>query len=103
MAKFEKGHQKIGGRKKGSKNKATVLRAESVMAEMGYNPVREMILQTRSENIPEDIKAKLHMELNALINAKPKAKEIEPTPEPTEDPDLSGVSTADLLQLVKKP
>lgn len=99
MARFEPGHPKLGGRKKGQKNKAKVLRAEEVMAAMDFNPVREMILQATNPNTPDDIKAKLNLELSRLLNPPAKATE-QPTPD-EESGDLEDTTNDQLLEAVK--
>jgi hypothetical protein len=93
MAKFQPGHPKLGGRKKGTPNKKKVLRAEQVMAEMDYNPVREMILQAQNPDTPPDIKAKLNQELNKLLNPPAKEQptntdELDESADDNTDPDV---------------
>jgi hypothetical protein len=104
MAKFTKDNQpKSRGRPKGSKSLKKVLKADQVMADLNFNPVQFLVTLAQSKTTPDDLKVKIGIELSSLINAKPKAKE-ETAEEPTPDePDLSDISTADLLQLVKKP
>lgn len=98
---FKKGDKKPAGsgRKKGSKNLKTVLRAESVMAEADFNPIELLIELANSKDTPVDQKIKIAIELSSLINAKPKAKEVEPNQatEPAEDFHLDEAS---LLKLV---
>lgn len=40
---FEQGHEKIGGRKAGTPNRKTLLRASAVLAERGLSPTDELI------------------------------------------------------------
>ena len=40
---FEKGHSKIGGRKKGTPNKVTLIRADDLLLQLGINPIQKLI------------------------------------------------------------
>ena len=40
---FAKGHQKLGGRKKGTPNKKTALKVDMILSELGINPIQELI------------------------------------------------------------
>lgn len=104
---FEPNRQKTGGRKKGVKNKKTILRAEEIMANQNFNPTTEMIRLLLDPSTPIDIKAKLAIELNALINPKAKATDTpEDPPEPDipqGKPNLTVLSNDRLTELLKKP
>jgi len=104
---FEPGKEKTGGRKPGVKNKKTVLRAEEMMADLKFNPVKNMIDLALATSTPIDQKVKLLIELNALINPKAKATEPDedspPDKTPKEPPKLSVVQNKRLTELLKKP
>ena len=40
---FEKGHEKIGGRNKGAKNKKTLLSADKLLLQRDINPIEKLI------------------------------------------------------------
>ena len=40
---FAKGHQKLGGRKKGTPNKKTALKVDMILSELDINPIKELI------------------------------------------------------------
>jgi hypothetical protein len=40
---FEKGHSKIGGRKKGTPNKVTLIRADDLLLELDVNPIQMLM------------------------------------------------------------
>ena len=40
---FEKGHNKLGGRKKGSKNKKTLMAADAILIELNINPIEKLV------------------------------------------------------------
>ena len=46
---FEQGHQKVGGRKKGVKNKKTLLSIEQILTEYDINPIVKLIEIAESE------------------------------------------------------
>ena len=40
---FVKGHQKLGGRKKGTPNKKTALKVDEILSELDINPIGKLI------------------------------------------------------------
>ena len=40
---FEKGHNKLGGRKKGSNNKKTLMAADAILIELNINPIEKLV------------------------------------------------------------
>ncbi len=70
MAKFEKGHQKVGGRLKGTPNAKRLLKVEEVLIEKGYCPVA-VILELIPHLEPED-QVKSWFNLLSYCQAKPK-------------------------------
>jgi len=46
---FEKGHKKLGGRKKGSKNKNTLLKVDEVLLNANINPIEKLIAIAESK------------------------------------------------------
>ena len=55
---FQKGHTKIGGRKKGTSNKVTLIRADDLLLELGINPIQKLI------EIAESYEASLDQKIN---------------------------------------
>ena len=39
---FEQGHSKIGGRKKGTPNKVTLIKADDLLLELDVNPIQTL-------------------------------------------------------------
>ena len=96
MPKFEPGHPKKGGRKKGSKNIATIIRAEAVMAASGFNPTEFLISLALDSDIPAELRAKIGIELHNAINPKATASTVAPKEEP-----ITVTHTADTNSLLK--
>jgi len=40
---FENGHEKLGGRQKGTPNKKTLIRADDLLLELDVNPIQRLI------------------------------------------------------------
>jgi len=55
---FEKGHTKLGGRKKGTPNKVSLIRADDLLYQLGVNPIAKLI------EIAESIEASLDQKIN---------------------------------------
>ena len=53
---FEKGHQKIGGRTKGTPNKATLIRADDLLLKLDVNPIQKLIEIAESDEASLDQK-----------------------------------------------
>ena len=53
---FEKGHSKIGGRKKGTPNKVTLIRADDLLLQLGINPIQKLIEIAESDEASLDQK-----------------------------------------------
>jgi len=41
---FETGHEKLGGRQKGTPNKKTLIKADDLLIELGVNPIQRLFL-----------------------------------------------------------
>lgn len=100
-ALFTKGHKKIGGRKKGSPNRKTLLSAASVLSDAGCHPVAEILRLLPRLKTPAK-KIEIYQWLTEWACVKPKEGEendgaIDVTPDDGDD-----VTTADLLKLVRK-
>jgi len=51
---FQQGHQKVGGRKKGVKNKKTLLSIEQILTEYDINPIVKLIEIAESEQTSKE-------------------------------------------------
>jgi hypothetical protein len=55
---FETGHQKIGGRVKGTKNKKSLLSVNDLLLETGINPIKKLIeiAQSNESSVEQQIR-----------------------------------------------
>ncbi len=51
---FEEGHSKIGGRKKGTPNKVTLIKADDLLLELNVNPIQKLIEIAESDEATLD-------------------------------------------------
>ena len=54
FTKFEEGHRKIGGRKKGTPNKITLIRADDLLLKLDVNPIQKLIEIAESDEASID-------------------------------------------------
>lgn len=82
---FENGHEKVGGRKPGSPNKKTLLRAAFVLADMGISPTERLveIADDPQTPIPERV------ELWKFLQSYVEAPQVKPTEVAAETPEGS--------------
>ena len=76
---FEKGHNKLGGRKKGSKNKKTLMAAEAILAELDINPIEKLveIAESSESSIEQKIRGWQEVAKYSCPKPKPQAGVIE--------------------------
>jgi hypothetical protein len=55
---FEKGHEKLGGRKQGTLNKKTLIKADDLLLELDVNPIQRLIEIAESDLTSIDQKIK---------------------------------------------
>ena len=60
---FEEGHSKIGGRKKGTPNKVTLIKADDLLIELDVNPIQKLIEIAESEEASLDQKINCYKEI----------------------------------------
>ena len=60
---FEEGHSKIGGRKKGTPNKVTLIRADDLLLQLGINPIQKLIEIAESDEASLDQKINCYKEI----------------------------------------
>lgn len=94
-------HPKAGpGRPKGSKNKVKILRVDEALAELGIEPVHQLIRIIGEKKLAAKDEARIWMEL--LSYCHPKPRDIEPGDSGDDDgEDLSTEPTAKLLAIVR--
>lgn len=97
MAQFQKGHPKIGGRKKGVPNKKKLKKVAELLAEANIHPVEAAIDLIQNGEMKDADRARLWLEIHSYCEVKPKENEDAPVDDLTEDQ----APTEALLTLVK--
>ena len=69
---FEKGHNKLGGRKKGSKNKKTLMAADAILIELNINPIEKLVEIAESSESSIEQKIRCWQEVAKYSYPKPK-------------------------------
>ena len=77
---FEKGHKKIGGRQKGTKNKKTMLSADELLLERGVNPIEKLIEIAESDDSSVEQRIRCWQEIDKYTYPKFKSQELRVTP-----------------------
>ena len=73
---FEKGHTKIGGRKKGTPNKASLIRADDLLMELGINPIHKLIEIAESDEASLDQKINCYKEIAKYTYPRLKSQDL---------------------------
>ncbi|MBT5983620.1 MAG: hypothetical protein HOG77_00240, partial [Thiotrichales bacterium] len=60
---FEEGHSKIGGRKKGTPNKVTLIRADDLLLKLDVNPIQKLIEIAEPDEVSLDQRINCYKEL----------------------------------------
>ena len=60
---FEEGHSKIGGRKKGTPNKVTLIRADDLLLKLDINPIQKLIEIAESDEASIDQRINCYKEI----------------------------------------
>ena len=60
---FEQGHSKIGGRKKGTPNKVTLIKADDLLLELEVNPIQKLIEIAESDEVSIDQRINCYKEI----------------------------------------
>ena len=76
---FEKGRQKIGGRKKGSLNKKTLMMVDEILSEKGVNPIEKLIQLAVSDLTSIEQKINCYKEVAKYTYSKPREQHSQPT------------------------
>ena len=77
---FEKGHSKIGGRKKGTPNKVTLIKADDLLLELDVNPIQKLIEIAESDEASLDQKINCYKEIAKYTYPRFKSQELRVTP-----------------------
>ena len=73
---FQKGHTKIGGRKKGTSNKVTLIRADDLLLELGINPIQKLIEIAELDEASLDQKINCYKEIAKYTYPRLKLQEL---------------------------
>ena len=73
---FEKGHSKIGGRKKGTPNKVTLIRADDLLLQLGINPIQKLIEIAESDEASLDQRINSYKEIAKYTYPRLKLQEL---------------------------
>ena len=73
---FEKGHTKMGGRKKGTPNKKTLIRADDLLLQLDINPIQKLIELAESDEATIDHKINCYKEIAKYTYPKFKSQDI---------------------------
>ena len=73
---FEKGHTKIGGRKKGTHNKKTLIRADELLLQLDINPIQKLIELAESDEATIDHKINCYKEIAKYTYPKHRSQDI---------------------------
>jgi hypothetical protein len=73
---FETGHQKIGGRQKGTPNKNTIIKADELLLQLDINPIQKLIEIAESCEATIDHKISCYKEIAKYTYPKHKSQDI---------------------------
>ena len=76
---FAEGHTKIGGRKKGTPNKITLIKADDLLLELGINPIKKLIEIAESDEATLDQKINCYKEIAKYTYPKFRSQELNVT------------------------
>ena len=77
---FEQGHEKTGGRQKGTPNKKTLIKADDLLMELDVNPIKRLIEIAESDLTSIDQKINCYKEISKYSYPKFKSQELRVTP-----------------------
>ena len=73
---FEQGHSKIGGRKKGTPNKVTLIKADDLLLELDVNPIQKLIVVAESDEASIDQRINCYKEIAKYTYPRLKLQEL---------------------------
>ncbi len=77
---FEKGHEKSGGRQKGTPNKKTLIKADDLLSELNVSPIQRLIEIAESDLSSIDQKINCYKEISKYTYPKFKSQELRAMP-----------------------
>ncbi len=89
---FQTGHKKMGGRKRGTKNKRTLLSADELLLNLDINPIEKLINIAESDDASVEQRIRCWQEVAKYTYPKLKSQEIYIDPEPVEPIEIHLVS-----------
>ena len=78
---FKSGHSKLGGRKRGAKNKKTLLGADELLLKLDINPIEKLINIAESDDTSIEQQIRCWQEIAKYTYPKLKSQEIYMEPE----------------------
>ena len=76
---FEQGHRKLDGRKKGTPNKVTLIKADDLLLELDVNPIQKLIEIAESDEVSIDQRINCYKEIAKYIYPRFKSQELRVT------------------------
>ncbi len=73
---FENGHEKLGGRQKGTPNKKTLIKADDLLLELDVNPIQRLIEIAESDLTSIDQKINCYKTIAQYTYPKFKSQEL---------------------------
>ena len=73
---FKTGHSKVGGRKRGSKNKKTLLGADELLLKLNINPIEKLINIASSDEASVEQQIRCWQEVAKYTYPKLKSQEV---------------------------
>lgn len=73
---FKTGHQKIGGRQKGTPNKNTIIKADELLLQLDINPIQKLIELAESDEATIDHKINCYKEIARYTYPKLKSQDV---------------------------
>ena len=73
---FEEGHSKLGGRKRGTPNKITLIRADDLLLELDINPIQKLIEIAESDDASLDQRINCYKEIAKYTYPRLKLQEL---------------------------
>jgi hypothetical protein len=78
---FQSGHSKVGGRKRGTQNKKTLLGADELLLRLNINPIEKLINIAESNDASIEQQIRCWQEISKYTYPKLKSQEIYIEPE----------------------
>ena len=76
---FEDGHSNIGGTKKGTPSKVTLIRADDLLLKLGINPIQKLIEIAESDEASLDQRINCYKEIAKYTYPRLKLQELQAT------------------------